>query len=213
MIVSFTSGTPRLLIGAASTMAGMAEALGMALSGHAAVPEGDARARAVALENIDDYKAGIADDSLDIDEACVLVLKTCGSRGYPGMAEVGNMGQPPTVLKKGIIDMVRISDARMPGTACGTVVLRTAPEAARGGPHAILGDGDMIELEVASRRLHPDLSDEQIARRLAKWTNPDTAPAGRYERMFHDHVEGADTGADFDFLRGCRGAAVPKDSH
>ncbi|MEO1470670.1 MAG: dihydroxy-acid dehydratase, partial [Pseudomonadota bacterium] len=171
------------------------------------------RGRAVVFEDIDHYKARIADEALDIDETCVMVLKMCGPRGYPGMAEVGNMGLPPKVLRRGITDMVRISDARMSGTAYGTVVLHTAPEAARGGPLAIVQDGDMIELDVARRRLHLDVPEAEIARRLAAWTPPVEAPEGGYARLFHTHVEGADTGADFDFLRGCRGAAVPKDSH
>ena len=106
------------------------------------------RGRAVVFEDIDDYKARINDEALDIDETCVMVLKNCGPRGYPGMAEVGNMGLPPKVLKKGITDMVRISDARMSGTAYGTVVLHAAPEAARGGPLAVVRTGDMIELDV-----------------------------------------------------------------
>ena len=96
------------------------------------------RGRAVVFEDIDDYKARIDDEALDIDETCVMVLKNCGPRGYPGMAEVGNMGLPPKVLRKGITDMVRISDARMSGTAYGTVVLHTSPEAARGGPLAVV---------------------------------------------------------------------------
>ena len=171
------------------------------------------KGRAVVFEDIDDYKAKIADDDLDIDESCVMVLKNCGPRGYPGMAEVGNMGLPPKVLKKGITDMVRISDARMSGTAYGTVVLHTSPEAARGGPLAIVRDGDMIELDVPARRLHLDVPAEEIERRLAAWHNPIKPPTGGYHRLFHDHVEGADTGADFDFLKGCRGAPVPKDSH
>ncbi|MDF0599204.1 L-arabinonate dehydratase [Psychromarinibacter sp. C21-152] len=171
------------------------------------------RGRAVVFEDIDDYKAKIADDALDIDETCIMVLKMCGPRGYPGMSEVGNMGLPPKVLRKGITDMVRISDARMSGTAYGTVVLHTSPEAARGGPLAIVQDGDMIEIDVAARRIHLDVPDDEIARRLAAWTCPEAPPESGYARMFYDHVEGADTGADFDFLKGCRGAAVPKDSH
>ena len=171
------------------------------------------RGRAVVFEDVDDYKAKIEDDALDIDETCVMVLKMCGPRGYPGMAEVGNMGLPPKVLKKGITDMVRISDARMSGTAYGTVVLHIAPEVARGGPLAIVEDGDMIELDVGARRLHLDVPDAEIALRLAAWTCPVEPPESGYGRLFHDHVEGADTGADFDFLKGCRGAPVPKDSH
>lgn len=171
------------------------------------------RGRAVVFEDIDDYKARINDDALDIDETCVMVLKNCGPKGYPGMAEVGNMGLPPKVLKKGITDMVRISDARMSGTAYGTVVLHTSPEAARGGPLAIVRSGDFIELDVEKRRLHLDLSDAEIAQRLAEWKNPVSPPASGYARMFHDHVEGADTGADFDFLKGHRGSEVGRDSH
>ncbi|QFU08100.1 L-arabonate dehydratase [Rhodobacteraceae bacterium THAF1] len=171
------------------------------------------KGRAVVFEDIDDYKAKIADDDLDIDETCVMVLKNCGPKGYPGMSEVGNMGLPPKVLKKGITDMVRVSDARMSGTAYGTVVLHTAPEAAMGGPLAVVRNGDMIELDVEARRLHLDISDEELAQRLADWTPRTDGPASGYEKLFHDHVQGADTGADFDFLKGCRGNAVPKDSH
>ncbi len=171
------------------------------------------RGRAVVFEDIDDYKARIADDALDIDESCVMVLKNCGPKGYPGMSEVGNMGLPPKVLRKGIKDMVRISDARMSGTAYGTVVLHTAPEAAVGGPLAIVRDGDMIELDVAARRLHLDISDEELQLRLSEWTPRVETPESGYAKLFHTHVEGADTGADFDFLRGCRGNEVPRDSH
>ncbi|MGJ8535140.1 MAG: L-arabinonate dehydratase [Alphaproteobacteria bacterium] len=171
------------------------------------------RGRAVVFEDIDDYKAKIDDDQLDIDETCVMVLKNCGPKGYPGMSEVGNMGLPPKVLKKGITDMVRISDARMSGTAYGTVVLHTAPEAAAGGPLAIVRNGDMIELDVAARRIHLDISDEELTERLASWTPIHELPESGYAKLFHDHVEGADTGADFDFLKGCRGSAVGKDSH
>ncbi len=171
------------------------------------------RGRAVVFEDIDDYKAKINDEALDIDESCIMVLKNCGPKGYPGMAEVGNMGLPPKVLRKGIKDMVRISDARMSGTAYGTVVLHTSPEAAAGGPLAIVRNGDMIELDVPNRRLHLDLPDEEIAARLRSWRNPIVPPESGYARLYHDHVTGADTGADFDFLLGCRGNAVGKDSH
>ncbi|MDB6452964.1 L-arabinonate dehydratase [Falsirhodobacter sp. 20TX0035] len=171
------------------------------------------RGRAVVFEDIDDYKAKINDEALDIDETCVMVLKNCGPKGYPGMAEVGNMGLPPKVLRKGITDMVRISDARMSGTAYGTVVLHTSPEAAVGGPLAVVRDGDMIELDVEARRLHLDIPDEELAARLAAWQPLVEPPAGGYAHIFHAHVQGADTGADFDFLRGCRGSAVGKDSH
>ncbi|WP_346891891.1 L-arabinonate dehydratase [uncultured Roseibium sp.] len=171
------------------------------------------RGRAVVFEDIDDYKAKINDDALDIDETCVMVLKNCGPKGYPGMAEVGNMGLPPKVLKNGITDMVRISDARMSGTAYGTVILHTSPEAAAGGPLAVIRDGDMIELDVETRRLHVDIPDEEMASRLAAWTPLAGQPPSGYEWLHQTHVQGADTGADLDFLKGCRGAPVGKDSH
>ena len=171
------------------------------------------RGRAVVFEDIDDYKAKINDEALDIDETCVMVMKNCGPKGYPGMAEVGNMGLPPKVLRKGITDMVRISDARMSGTAYGTVVLHTSPEAAVGGPLAVVRDGDMIEIDVEARRIHLDIPAAELEARLAAWTPNVPAPKGGYAQLFHTHVQGADTGADFDFLKGCRGAPVGKDSH
>ena len=171
------------------------------------------RGRAVVFEDIDDYKAKINDEALDIDETCIMVLKNCGPKGYPGMAEVGNMGLPPKVLKKGITDMVRISDARMSGTAYGTVVLHTSPEAAAGGPLAVVRNGDMIELDVEARRLHLDISEAELSERLEAWTPNIELPTSGYALMHHSHVEGADTGADLDFLKGCRGSAVGKDSH
>jgi L-arabonate dehydrase len=171
------------------------------------------RGRAVVFEDIDDYKAKINDEALDIDETCIMVLKNCGPRGYPGMAEVGNMGLPPKVLRKGITDMVRISDARMSGTAYGTVVLHTSPEAAVGGPLAVVQNGDMITLDVPNRSLMLEVSEIELAARLSAWAPMSERPDGGYAQLFHDHVEGADTGADFDFLKGCRGSAVGKDSH
>jgi dihydroxy-acid dehydratase len=170
------------------------------------------RGRAVVFETIEDFHARIDDDNLDIDEHCVMVLKNCGPRGYPGMAEVGNMPLPPKVLKKGITDMVRISDARMSGTAYGTVVLHTSPEAAAGGPLAVVQNGDMIELDVTARRLHLDVSDEELARRLAKWQAP-TPPARGWYKLYVDHVQQAHLGADLDFLVGSSGAPIPRDSH
>ena len=171
------------------------------------------RGRAVVFEDIDDYKAQIDDEALDIDESCIMVLKNCGPKGYPGMAEVGNMGLPPKVLRKGITDMVRISDARMSGTAYGTVVLHTSPEAAAGGPLAVVQNGDFIELDVPNRRLHLDISDIELAARLAKWLPRTEAPSSGYAFLHHAHVTGADTGADLDFLKGCRGNPVGKESH
>lgn len=171
------------------------------------------RGRAVVFEDIDDYKAKINDENLDIDETCVMVMKNCGPKGYPGMAEVGNMGLPPKVLRKGITDMVRISDARMSGTAYGTVVLHCAPEAAAGGPLAVVKNGDMIELDVPNRRLHLDIPEAELQARLAAWVSPVKAPDGGYAWLHHTQVEGADTGADLTFLKGGRGAPVARESH
>ncbi len=171
------------------------------------------RGRAVVFEDIEDYKGRIDDPGLDIDASCVMVLKNCGPMGYPGMAEVGNMGLPPKLLAQGVEDMVRISDARMSGTAYGTVVLHTAPEAAAAGPLALVRDGDMIELDVDSRRLHLDVSDEELARRRTEWTPPEAPMAGGYQKLYFDHVLQADKGADLDFLVGARGHDVPRDAH
>ena len=187
---------------------------GAVLKPSAATPELlQHRGRAVVFEDIDDYKAKINDPDLDIDETCIMVMKNCGPKGYPGMAEVGNMGLPPKILQKGITDMVRISDARMSGTAYGTVVLHTSPEAAAGGPLAVVQNGDFIELDVAGRRLHLDISDAELQARLARWQPLGGAPKSGYAWLHQQHVEGADTGADLDFLKGCRGNDVGKDSH
>lgn len=171
------------------------------------------RGRAVVFENIEDFHKRIDDPKLDIDEHCIMVLKNCGPKGYPGMAEVGNMPLPPKILKKGITDMIRISDARMSGTAYGTVVLHAAPEAAAGGPLALVQSGDMIELDVRKRRLHLDVSDTELAKRRSKW-RPPTPPLNRgYYKLYIDHVNQANEGADLDFLVGSSGSAVPRDNH
>jgi L-arabonate dehydrase len=169
--------------------------------------------RAVVFEDIEDFHARIDDEDLDVDEHCILVLKNCGPKGYPGMAEVGNMPLPPKVLRKGITDMVRISDARMSGTAYGTVVLHTAPEAAAGGPLALVRNGDVIELDVPNRRLHLQVSDEELASRRAAWKPPPAPLDSGYWKLYIDHVLQADEGADLDFLVGKRGAFVPRDNH
>jgi dihydroxy-acid dehydratase len=172
------------------------------------------RGRAVVFESIEHYKTRINDPDLDVDAGCVLVLKGCGPKGYPGMAEVGNMGLPPKVLKTGVTDMVRISDARMSGTAYGTAILHVSPEAAAGGPLALVQDGDMIELDVEARRLHLDVSDTVLAARREAWRKPEPVlPPGGYAQLYIDHVQQADQGADLDFLVGCRGHAVPRESH
>lgn len=170
------------------------------------------RGRAVVFESIEDYKKRIIDPDLDIDATCVMVLKNCGPRGYPGMAEVGNMGLPPKLLAQGVEDMVRISDARMSGTAYGTVVLHVAPEAAAGGPLALVREGDMIELDVPKRRLHLDVSDEELERRRAAWVAPEP-PSSGYQSLYVTNVLQADEGADFGFLQGRRGAGIPRNSH
>ena len=169
--------------------------------------------RAVVFRDSDDFHARIDDEALDIDEHCIMVLKNCGPKGYPGMAEVGNMPLPPKMLRRGITDMVRISDARMSGTAYGTVVLHTAPEAAAGGPLALVQDGDLITLDVPQRQLHLHVDDAELARRLALWQPPAAPMQSGYWKLYIDHVLQADEGADLDFLVGQRGAAVPKDNH
>jgi L-arabonate dehydrase len=171
------------------------------------------RGRAVVFENIEDLHRRIDDPKLDIDERCVMVLKNCGPKGYPGMAEVGNMPLPPKLLKKGVTDMVRISDARMSGTAYGTVVLHIAPEAAAGGPLALVENGDEIELDVAKRRLELMVAGKELARRRAKWKAPEPPLKRGYWKLYTDHVLQASDGADLDFLVGKSGPLVPRDNH
>ena len=171
------------------------------------------RGRAVVFEDIDDYKARVDDPDLEVDETSVLVLKGCGPKGYPGFPETGNMGLPAKLLKRGVTDMVRISDARMSGTAYGTVVLHTAPEAADGGPLALVEDGDEIELDVPARRLVLHVADEVLSARRAAWRPPEPHSDRGYLRLYLDHVMQADTGADLDFLVGRSGAGVPRESH
>ncbi|HCJ6509928.1 TPA: dihydroxy-acid dehydratase [Acinetobacter baumannii] len=188
---------------------------GAVLKPSAATPElMKHRGRAVVFENFDDYKARINDPDLDVDETCILVMKNAGPKGYPGMAEVGNMGLPPKILAKGITDMVRISDARMSGTAYGTVVLHVAPEAMVGGPLAVVQNGDFIELDAYAGKLHLEVSDEELKQRLENLAPP--APPsfiGGYRKLYVEHVLQADEGCDFDFLVGCRGSEVPRHSH
>jgi len=171
------------------------------------------RGRAVGFEHFEDYKARINDPDLDVDANSILVMKYCGPKGYPGMAEVGNMGLPAKLLAQGVTDMVRISDARMSGTAYGTVVLHVAPEAAAGGPLAVVREGDWIELDCQQGRLHLDIDEQELAGRLADLQPPPQLITGGYAKLYLDHVMQADEGCDFDFLVGCRGAAVPKHSH
>lgn len=171
------------------------------------------RGRAVVFDSIEELREKVEDDNLDIDETCVMVLKGAGPRGYPGMPEVGNFPLPRKILKKGITDMVRISDARMSGTAYGAVVLHVSPESAVGGPLALVETGDFIELDVEARRLHLDVSDEELARRKAAWQPPEPPMERGYVRMYHDHVNQAHEGCDLDFLVGGSGAPIPRESH
>jgi L-arabonate dehydrase len=168
--------------------------------------------RAIVFESIEDFHARINDEDLDVDENSVMVLKNCGPRGYPGMAEVGNMPLPPKVLRKGVTDMVRISDARMSGTAYGTVVLHACPEAALGGPLAFVHSGDIITLDVPKRHLGLEVDDGTLVARRAKWTPP-ALPKRGWERLYVEHVLQAHEGADLDFLVGRSGARVTRDSH
>ena len=171
------------------------------------------RGRAVVFESIEEFHARIDDPALEVDETSVMVLKNCGPRGYPGMPEVGNLPLPAKLLQRGITDMVRISDARMSGTAYGTVVLHVAPEAAAGGTLALVQNGDMIDLDVGERRLHLDVSEAEIERRRAVW-HPPAPPADRgYYKLYYEHVMQADRGADLDFLVGGSGVGVPRESH
>jgi len=174
------------------------------------------RGQAVVFENLEHYKTRIVDPDLEVTADSVLVLKNCGPKGYPGMAEVGNMGLPPKLLAQGVTDMVRVSDARMSGTAYGTVVLHVAPEARAGGPLAVVRDGDWIELDALAGRLQLDIPDAELKARLADWAEnqrPLAADSSGYRKLYVEHVLQADQGCDFDFLVGCRGSEVPRHSH
>ena len=169
--------------------------------------------RAVVFESIEDFRKRIDDPDLDIDETCVMVLKYVGPVGYPGMPEVGNMALPKKILQKGIKDMIRISDGRMSGTAYGTVVLHVSPESAIGGALALVQNGDMIELDVAQRKLHLNVSDDELAKRRLAWQKPEAVTRRGYVHLYINHVTGADKGADLDFLQGSSGSIVTRDSH
>jgi dihydroxy-acid dehydratase len=171
------------------------------------------RGRAVVFESIEDFKARIDRPDLEIDETSVMVLKGAGPKGYPGMPEVGNMPLPPKLLARGITDLVRISDARMSGTAYGTVVLHVSPESAAGGTLAVVENGDEIELDTDARKLELHVSDAELNRRKAAWKPAPDTWTGGYQRLYIDHVLQADQGADLDFLVGCRGAGIPRESH
>ena len=171
------------------------------------------RGRAVVFETMEDYHERIDDPALDIDESCVIVLKNVGPVGYPGMPEVGNVDLPEKLLRKGIRDMIRISDGRMSGTAAGTVILHVSPEAAVGGTFALVKDGDIIELDVEKRRLHLDVSQEELQKRKQAWKAPEPMAARGYVKLYIDHVQQAHLGADLDVLNGGSGSEVTRDLH
>ena len=212
--VIFEAATPFKESGGIVVLRGNLAPSGAILKPSAATPElMQHKGRAVVFEDIEDFKARIDDPDLDVEPDDVLVLKNCGPKGYPGFPEVGNLELPPKILEKGITDMVRISDARMSGTAYGTVVLHTSPEAAAGGTLALVQDGDVIELDVEGRRLHLDVADEELEKRRSAWSPPDQPMERGYYKLYVDHVLQADTGADLDFLVGASGAPVPRESH
>lgn len=187
---------------------------GAVLKPSAATPElMNHRGKAVTFSTIEDFKARIDSPDLDIDKDSILVLKGAGPKGYPGMAEVGNLPLPKKLLEQGVRDMVRISDARMSGTAFGTVVLHVAPESAAGGVIGLVEDGDMIELNVEQRKLHLEVSDEELQQRRNRYEAEPSSITSGYQKLYIDHVLQADLGADLDFLVGCRGADVPRESH
>lgn len=207
---------PLLADGGICILRGNLAPRGAVLKPSAATPELlKHRGRAVVFEDFEHYKSRIDDESLDVDASSVLVMKNCGPKGFPGMAEVGNMGLPKKLLQQGVKDMVRVSDARMSGTAYGTVVLHVAPEAADGGPLAVVRDGDWIELDCEQGRLHLDISDDELAERLRtnRQASVPLGKSGGYRRLYVEHVLQADEGCDFDFLVGCRGAEVARHSH
>jgi dihydroxy-acid dehydratase len=169
--------------------------------------------KAVVFENIEDYHARIDDPALDIDSTSIMVLKNVGPKGYPGMAEVGNMTLPKKLLEQGVTDMVRISDGRMSGTGFGTTVLHVSPEAAVGGPLALVKNGDIISLDAHNRTLQLEVTDEELAVRKAAWKQTETMQTRGYVHLYQTHVEQAHLGADMDFLKGGSGSKVSRDSH
>ena len=166
------------------------------------------RGRAVVFKSLDDFHARIDDPDLDVDADSVLVMCNVGPKGFPGMPEVGNMSLPRKLLDQGVSDMLRISDGRMSGTAYGAVVLHIAPESAVGGALALVRDGDMIELDVAQRRLHLDITEAELERRRAQWQPSEAHSPRGYTRLFTDHVQQAHLGVDFDILAGGSGHEV-----
>lgn len=209
-----TEGDPLTQSGGIAVLKGNLAPLGAVIKPSAATPVlMQHTGPAVVFEDIEDYRLRIDDPDLDVTTDSILLLKNCGPKGYPGMAEVGNMALPAKLAREGVRDMVRISDARMSGTAFGTVVLHTAPEAAAGGPIALVQNGDVITLDVPARKLHLHVDDIELERRQAEWPAPKATMQSGYQKLYTDHVLQADKGADLDFLVGKRGSAVARESH
>ncbi|HEX5189407.1 MAG TPA: IlvD/Edd family dehydratase [Streptosporangiaceae bacterium] len=171
------------------------------------------RGRALVFDSVESYRQAADDDDLDVTPDDVLVLRYAGPRGYPGMPEVGNLPLPRRMLAAGVTDMVRVSDARMSGTAYGTVVLHAAPEAAAGGPIALVRTGDMISLDMPARTLHLEVPEDELLRRRAAWSPPPQPASRGWVKLYIEHVQQADRGCDLDFLVGSSGSAVPRPSH
>ena len=171
------------------------------------------RGRALVFDSPEAYYAVVADPDLDADENTVLVIRYCGPKGYPGMPEVSNVPLPKKLLLRGVRDMVRICDGRMSGTAYGTVVLHVSPEAAVGGPLALVRTGDWITLDVPSRTLSLEVPDTELDRRRAQWSPPPPPASRGWTWLYTRHVQQASSGADLDFLVGGSGHAVGRDSH
>jgi dihydroxy-acid dehydratase len=168
--------------------------------------------RALVFDSIEEYRRRVDDPLLPVDASTVLVVRYCGPRGYPGMPEIGNLEIPMRLVKAGVRDVVRITDARMSGTAFGTIVLHAAPEAAVGGPLALLRTGDTIVLDVPNRRLDLAVEEAELARRRLAWRPPDAEVSRGWTRLYIDHVMQADRGADLDFAVGASGAGIPRPS-
>jgi dihydroxy-acid dehydratase len=190
--------------------------LGAVIKRSAATPELlHHKGPALVFDGVEDFHARIDDPNLNVDMNTVLILRGCGPKGYPGMPEVSNMAIPKKLLEKGIDDLVRICDGRMSGTAFGTVVLHVSPEAAAGGPLALIRNGDLIELNVPARTINLKISDAELAARTPSQATLDALakPTRGWERMYIDHVQQAHLGVDLDFLRGSTGSATPRESH
>ncbi len=168
--------------------------------------------RAIVFDSIEEFNAWAEDEGADVEASDILVLRYAGPKGYPGMPEVGNLSIPKALVKKGLRDMVRVSDARMSGTSFGTVVLHVSPEAADGGPLALVETGDIITLNVTERRIDLEVAAEVLKERQSRWARPDYKGESGYVSLYRSHVNGAEKGADFDFLVGRRGASIPRRS-